>query len=177
MRTSRAGIITGNAWVSNVVSDAALSSIHVLQVKYLRALDRRDLKAWIDCFARDVGSYVCLTRETVDQDLSIALMMDDCPARLHDRVKIINEIWGGTFEDYLTRHFVQLIDCEEVGSARYRLSSNFMVAYTTMRQETEMLAVGTYEDEIALDPPGPRLLSRKAIVDGAVTPRYLVYPI
>jgi 3-phenylpropionate/cinnamic acid dioxygenase small subunit len=145
-------------------------------MRYLAALDRHDLDAWLSCFAED-GSYTCITRENRDADLPVALMLDDCHARLQDRVKFINEVWSGTFEDYSTRHFVQRFDCSEPAAGRLAVLTNFMVAYTNRRGGSEILVTGVYEDEIGLVNGEARFRAKRAILDTVTTPRYLVYPI
>ena len=145
-------------------------------MKYLAALDRHDLDAWLNCFAED-ASYTCITRENCDADLPVALMLDDCHARLQDRVKFINEVWSGTFEDYSTRHFVQRFDCSESATGRLAVLTNFMVAYTNRRGSSEILVTGVYEDEIGLVNGEAKFRTKRAILDTVTTPRYLVYPI
>jgi len=160
-----------------VLSPDALASIDALQVSYVRALDRRDLQAWLECFAEEGPSYVCIAAENEAQNLPLALMMDDSRARLADRVKFINEVWAGTFEDYATRHFVQRLECVQKGPALYAVESNVMVVYTSANRHSEVLVSGSYEDEIIVGPEGPRFRSKKAVLDTITTPRYLVYPV
>src|SRR5437764_14991668 len=107
--TSSAGSITARRWGSIVIDPTVLTRLDELQMKYLAALDRHDLDAWLDCFAAEAG-YACITRENHDAGLPVALMLDDTRTRLKDRVKFINEVWSGTFEDYATRHFVQRLE-------------------------------------------------------------------
>jgi 3-phenylpropionate/cinnamic acid dioxygenase small subunit len=158
-----------------VVDAAVLAQVDALQMKYLAALDRHDLTAWLDCFAGE-ASYICITRENHDAGLPVALMLDDCRARLKDRVKFVNEVWSGTFEDYSTRHFVQRFDCTAVKDGGVNVLSNFMVAYTNPRGASDLLVTGIYQDEIDLG-GGVRFKSKRAILDTVTTPRYLVYPI
>jgi 3-phenylpropionate/cinnamic acid dioxygenase small subunit len=158
-----------------VVDPAVLMQVDELQMKYAAALGRRDMKAWLACFAEE-ASYVCITRENHDAGLPVALMLDDTGARLKDRVKFIDEVWSGTFEDYATRHFVQRIECMP-SDGGVKVLSNFMVAYTNRRGGSDILATGVYEDEIDLSGNGARFRSKRAIMDTVTTPRYLVYPI
>lgn len=151
--------------------------IDALQLRYLRALDRFDMDGWLDCFVAEAGSYVCTTRENEEQNLPLALMMDDCRARLNDRAKFVTEVWSGTFEEYTTRHFVQRLDYTETEPDHYAVESNFMVAYTSDRRHSEILTAGVYLDEVAIDAEGARFRSKKAILDTVTTPRYLVYPV
>jgi 3-phenylpropionate/cinnamic acid dioxygenase small subunit len=98
-----------------MIDDAkVLAAINGLQVRYARALDTRHMEGWLDCFDGD-GGYVCISKENEEQGLKLALMMDDSPERLCDRVVL--------------------------------------------------------SDGVA------RLRSRRAVLDAAVVPRYLVYPV
>jgi 3-phenylpropionate/cinnamic acid dioxygenase small subunit len=159
-----------------VFDPVVLAQVDALQMKYLAALDRHDLKAWLDCFAHE-ASYICITRENHDAGLPVALMMDDCRARLQDRVKFVNEVWSGTFEDYTTRHFVQRFECARSQEGAVKALSNFMVAYTNRRGTSDILVTGTYEDVIGFGDDGPLFKAKRAILDTVTTPRYLVYPV
>jgi len=159
-----------------VIDPIVLARVDALQMKYLSALDRRDLASWLDCFAAEAG-YVCITRENHDAGLPVALMMDDTRARLKDRVKFVNEVWSGTFEDYATRHFVQRLDCKESGKDRYDVLTNFMVSYTNRRGGSEILVTGVYEDSMRIAGANAHFISKRAILDTVTTPRYLVYPV
>lgn len=171
---SFAGIAIANRWDFDVPT---IEQADELQTSYLRALDRRDMRAWVESFSRQNGSYACIARENEDQGLPLALMLDDCPERLLDRVKYVTEVWAGTFEDYHTRHFVQRLSSAVVEGDVLKVSSNFMVAYTTMTGRSEILVTGTYEDAIVIDEGRVCFRSKKAVLDTTVTPRYLVYPV
>ncbi len=153
-----------------------LARIDELQMKYLAALDRHDMKAWLACFAEE-GSYICISRENHDAGLPVAMMLDDTHARLKDRVKFIDEVWSGTYEDYATRHFVQRFECIPGSGGGVTVRSNFIVSYTNRRGGSDILVTGVYEDDIDLNGAEARFRSKKAIMDTVTTPRYLVYPI
>jgi 3-phenylpropionate/cinnamic acid dioxygenase small subunit len=159
-----------------VIDRVVLPSIDDLQMKYIAALDQRDLDAWLGCFASE-ASYVCITRENQDAGLPVALMLDDTRARLKDRVKFIEEVWSGTFEDYATRHFVQRVACNQAAGRCVNVSTNFMVSFTTRRGGSDILVTGIYEDEIDLGGNEAVFVSKRAILDTVTTPRYLVYPV
>lgn len=164
------------SWGSSVTDAELLARVDALQAAYARALDRRDMQGWLDCF-EDEASYVCTARENEEQGLPLALMMDDCRARLVDRVKFVSEVWAGTFEDYATRHLVQRLACRRAPSGLYEVESNFVVTYTSARGRSEVLTAGVYEDRVALSASGARFAAKKAILDTVATPRYLVYPV
>lgn len=161
--------------VLTVIDPAILARIDALQTDYIAALDSQDMHAWLDCFGQE-GSYVCTTLENDVQGLPLALMLDDCHARLKDRVNYITDVWVGTFEDYTTRHFVQRLKCVASGPF-YEVTSNFLVTYTSARGLSDVLTAGSYRDVIAVEEAGAKFCSKKAVLDTTVTPRYLVYPV
>ena len=163
-------------WDSYVLDPALLARVDALQLRYIDALDRRDMNVWADCFATEC-SYICTSRENEDDNLKVAIMMDDSRARINDRILYITKIWAGTFEDYLTRHFVQRVKCTQSQSGVLTVQSNFMVAYTSARGRSEILVAGAYLDEVVIEGGDVRFRSKKAVLDTVTTPRYLVYPI
>lgn len=158
------------------VAPDALAGIDALQIRYVRSLDRRDWAEWLGCFSQE-GSYVCLSRENEEQGLPLPLMMDDCPERLRDRVKMITEVWAGTYEDYATRHFVQRLESRTQGPSLYAVESNVLVAYTNRRGISEILVAGSYRDEVVVEGGRAVFKSKTAVIDTVATPRYLVYPV
>jgi 3-phenylpropionate/cinnamic acid dioxygenase small subunit len=158
-----------------VVDSAILAAIDALQTRYIGALQAKDMTEWLDCFDRQ-GSYLCIGRENVEQDLPLALMMDDCYERLLDRVNYVTKVWSGTYEDYTTRHFVQRLKCRAEGDG-YVAESNFMVVYVGPQGTSEVLVSGQYEDQISCEGGNALFRSKKAILDTIVIPRYLVYPV
>jgi 3-phenylpropionate/cinnamic acid dioxygenase small subunit len=155
-----------------------LAQFAALQIRYVDALDSKRMPAWADAFStEDSACYVLTTRENVNGGLPLALMLDDCRGRILDRITYITKIWAGTFQDYATRHFVQRTAVTTHGDD-YAMRSNFTVVYTPEDSGTSgVLAAGVYEDILRMGNDGPRLLSRKAILDTSVLPRYLVYPL
>lgn len=154
-----------------------MARVDALQLRYADALDSKDMDAWVQCFDTQDASYICIPLENVQEELPLALMMDDSVARIRDRAKFVTKVWAGTFEDYSTRHFVQRLTVRPGAEGLVTVRSNFMVAYTTARGSSEILATGQYFDEIALPESGAVFRSRRAVLDTVTTPRYLVYPI
>ncbi len=158
-----------------MLSDSITARIDDLQLRYTLALDTKDMQAWLTCFSEN-GGYLCTTAENEASSLPVAIMMDDGPNRLKDRVKFIEKVWAGTFEDYSTRHLVQRISIEK-GDGIILAHTNFIVSYSADGGPTQLLAAGIYRDEVEI--AGERALFRRktAIIDSSVTPRYLVYPL
>jgi 3-phenylpropionate/cinnamic acid dioxygenase small subunit len=155
----------------------SLALVDDLQRRYVQALDHRDLETWLDCFSQNAkASYFCISAENVERKLQIGLMYDDCRARLEDRVTFITRVWAGTYQPYRTRHFVQRIGVPERNGGRLQMLSNFSIAITPEGGTSSLLSVGQYEDVVELDRGEPRFLSKRAVYDTTVLPRYIVYP-
>lgn len=150
-----------------------------LQADYIQALDTQNMPQWLAQFSDDpAASYICTTREHVKNGLPLALMLDDCHARLEDRVTYITKIWAGTFQNYQTRHLTQPLRTKWVDHETVEMTSGFVVYYTAEELGiTQVLASGEYEDVVRLEQAGARFFSKKAILDTSVLPRYLVYPL
>ena len=157
------------------VSSEVRDQIADLQAEYVDALDNQDMEGWLAAFD-DQGTYYCRSKENEDDGLEVGYMFDDCHARLCDRVKFVDQIWAGTFEEYQTRHFLQPTRYKSLGEDLYATQTNFTVMYTDDTGITKVLASGRYVDEIVVNGVA-KLRSRKAILDTNVVPRYIVYPI
>lgn len=159
-----------------MLDDKIEKSLDALQTRYVLALDRQDMAAWVGCFDQE-ASYICIARENVEQDLPLAVMMDDSLDRIRDRANYVTQVWAGTFEDYKTRHFIQRLLLRESGPGLVEAESNFMVVYTQESGKSEVLAAGVYQDVVSVRDGQARFRSRRAVLDTVTMPRYLVYPI
>jgi 3-phenylpropionate/cinnamic acid dioxygenase small subunit len=147
-----------------------------LQSAYIRALSGHNMPAWAACFD-DPGSYVCICRENEEQGHRIALMMDDNFARIRDRVKFVDVVWKGTFEDYHCRHLVQRTMLSRDATGIITTESNVLITYTDSKGHCGILTSGVYIDQVTITPAGARFRSKRVVLDTTVTPRYLVYPL
>jgi anthranilate 1,2-dioxygenase small subunit len=153
-----------------------LSALGALLAEYALALDRRDMKRWLACFAHD-GSYLCQSRENFERNLPIGYMWDDRYARLQDRVKTVDEVWKGTAEEYQPRHLFQTLTVTPQADGLLEAVSNFTVFATTHRGDSQLLATGEYLDRVRVSADRALFVGRRAILDQVTVPRYLVYPI
>lgn len=161
------------------VSLEQLAAIDELQAAYADALDSKNMAGWREAFAnRDDVSYICISADNVEQGLELAMMLDDSSARIHDRVTYITEIWAGTFQDYRTRHVIQRLRATRNSDGVIDMRSSFAVFFAG--DDTgiaQVLTTGIYEDRIVDEGHAMKLLSRRAVLDTAVLPRYLVFPV
>lgn len=161
----------------SAISQERLSLLDELQNRYVAALDNKDMAGWAATFSqRDDASYICRSSENEAMGWPIALMLDDCRARIEDRIMFVTKIWRGTFQDYRTRHFTQRLSCELLGEDTFRVHSNFVIDYTFDPHASKILATGSYEDTVSFAEGDPQFISKRAIYDTTVLPQYIVYP-
>jgi len=161
----------------NPIAQETLVLLDDLQNRYISALDSKDMPGWAALFAdHEDATYICRSAENESMGMPIALMLDDCKARIKDRVTFVTQVWKGTFQDYRTRHFTHRLSCEKETDTTFRLRSNFSIEYTFDPQASQTLATGVYEDVVTMEGGEPRFLSKKAIYDTTVLPQYIVYP-
>ena len=153
-----------------------LTLIDDLLQRYVGALDDLDMRGWLSTFASD-GQYRLTTLENEKHNLPLSLMMDDCYERLQDRVKFVEEVWARAVEAYQPRHFVQRGVSRANGDGVYHVISNFSVYYTNKEGHSDLLVVGKYEDVIVEQDGELRFRSKKGVMDTAVPPRYIIYPV
>jgi anthranilate 1,2-dioxygenase small subunit len=153
---------------------AATELIDALQARYARALDNRDLEAWLALFARD-GQYFVMPADNEAAGLPVALMMDDCYERLRDRINYVNKVW--TFDTYQTRHFIQRLDVRPAGEDLYAVESNMAVFMADAEGRIQPLAIGRYLDEVRIQDEVAAFRSKRVIVDSFCFPGNIVYPL
>jgi anthranilate 1,2-dioxygenase small subunit len=151
-----------------------LELIDDLQVRYVRALDQKDLQGWLALFAKD-GQYVVIPADNEASGLPMALMMDDCHERLVDRVTYVTKVWS--FDDYQMRHFVQRTHAAPSGDGSFAVESNFNVFYTNQLGQAAILAIGRYEDVIAIDGGTASFRKKRVVIDNFLLPMNIVYPL
>lgn len=155
-----------------------LRAVDELQVRYIDALDRRDMDGWLAAFDEREASYILQTAEGEEAKLPLALILDDNRARLEDRVSFITRVWAGTYQEYRTRHFIQRLECRPAGAGLYAVRSNFMVVFTRLDlTRGELLATGVYHDLVAIEGGAARFRAKKVLTDASALPHYVVYPL
>ena len=154
-----------------------IEKLDELQNRYISALDSKNMQAWSECFSsRADAAYICRSAENEAMNYPIALMYDDCRARIEDRITFVDDIWRGTFQDYRTRHFTQRISHSRVADSIFEVKSNFSIEYTLDPSASTPLATGVYEDVVVIEDDIARFLSKRAVYDTTVLPQYIVYP-
>ena len=151
-----------------------LDLIDDLQLRYIRALDQKDLQAWLALFAKD-GQYVVIPSDNEASGLPMALMMDDCYERLVDRVSYVTKVWS--FDDYQMRHFVQRTHVQPESDTAFAVESNFSVFYTNQLGQAAILAIGRYEDLVSIEGSTANFRKKRVVIDNFLLPMNIVYPL
>ena len=159
------------------ISTDVVFAIEDLNRNYICALDKLNMDAWLDCFHED-GTYTFIAEENERRGLPIAFMLDDCYARLQDRVAQVDDIQIDSTEHYQTRHFTQLTSVNELAEDQFKAVFNFSIYYTQRdTNQTKILCVGRYEDIVHVSAEKASYLQPKAVTDTNVIPRYVAYPV
>jgi len=162
-------------------TDASIRlAFDALQSRYIAAVDRQRMEDWLQTFASDEhAAYICNSAENVEGGLGIAWILDDCHARLQDRVTFVTKVWKGTYTPYKTRHVVQCTSWKSgPDETCFSFESNFIVTYTSSDiRGTETLATGVYLDTVRFEADGLKFLKKEVIVDNPILQRYLVFPL
>lgn len=160
------------------ISAATLDAIDILHLRYVIALDGRDMNAWLATFSEEPdSSYICVSEENERRNLPLALMLDDCRTRLQDRVTFVTKIWDGTYQPYRTRHFVQRLSCKSQEGDVYAVTSSFLITMIQDNSASRILSTGLYEDLIRVSSGGAQFKQRRAVYDANVLPQYVVFPL
>ena len=164
----------------NTVDTTTRFAFDTLQSTYVAAVDNQRMDDWLKTFSVDESaSYVCTSAENLEGGLGIAWILDDCHARLEDRVTFVTRVWDGTYSAHRTRHVVQCTSWKPgPDDESYAFESNFIVTYTASDiRGTEILATGIYRDIVRFEAAGLRFLKKEVVVDNPVLQRYLVFPL
>jgi 3-phenylpropionate/cinnamic acid dioxygenase small subunit len=162
-----------------MISESRLAQLDQLQAQYIYALDSKDMAGWLAQFSADpAASYICTSLENVRKEYPLALILDDCYARLQDRVTYVTKIWAGVFQDYKTRHLTQRLRVKPVDERTFEMLTGFVVYYVAEEDGTSaILTTGEYLDVVRLESSGPRFLKKKVVLDTSVLPHYIIYPL
>lgn len=157
------------------VSAEAMSAIDGLMGNYVAALDWQDWNGWLGSFA-DSCHYSVTSRQNAESNLPLCYMIDDCRARIEDRVKFITEVWASTIEPYRTRHVTQRLSVSRMDDRNYRVLSNVVVMFTQNNDPSGVLVTGYYDDVVTVDGGTALFASKTVYIDGTPA-RYLAYPL
>lgn len=147
--------------------------------RYVGVVDDRRIEDWPALFAPE-ASYSVVTRENVERGLRVALVLDDTRARINDRVRYIQDVWEGHFNDYYPRHVLSrtvFVGDDDPPGGIVTARTSFAVYLTEPGSTSTLLAVGEYADRVTLAGGEARFVEKRVVLDTSVLPRYFVYPL
>ncbi len=152
------------------------NTIEALQLRYVAAVDGKNMPGWLECFTGD-GAYFVTGADNHAEGLPLCLMLDDCYERLQDRVTYVDKVWKGSFEDYQTRHFVQTLSVVPGNDALLEVRSNMTIFASDLRGRTSIFVAGQYQDLVRIEDGAALFRERRVLMDTFATPGVVVYPL
>ncbi len=148
--------------------------LDALYARYASILDEGPLKDWPGLFVEN-GVYKAVTRENVDRDWPLALILCESRAAIEDRAYAIENL-SFTIPRRV-RHIYSGLIVEETGAGSWSASANFAIFETIVGQSTVCFAAGRYRDAVVRDGDGVlRFREKFAICDLALIRNSLVIP-
>jgi anthranilate 1,2-dioxygenase small subunit len=156
---------------------ASLQTYHEIQVlveTYARLLDADRLEDWLDLFDEDCH-YEIMSRENVEQNLPLSLMLCDNKDMLRDRVMSLRE--ANIYNIHVDCHILSLLQVAENDNGICNVGVNYALFQSNQEGETRLFSAGRYE--MVVVSKGEQRLFRKVrvVVDTGAILTLLATPI
>jgi len=162
--------------LKSAVPVALRAEVEDLYARYVEILDEGPLADWPSLFSAD-ASYRVVTRENVDRDLPLALILCESRAAIEDRVYAIEKT---TFAlPRRTRHLVSGLRIDGSGAPdTCDVEANFAVFETVEERLTICHSTGRYRDRLVRGGEGVlHFASKCCICDSPLVPNSLIVPL
>ncbi|MFM0343057.1 anthranilate 1,2-dioxygenase small subunit AndAd [Paraburkholderia sp. RL17-347-BIC-D] len=148
--------------------------LHMLQSRYVNALDNDRLEAWPDFFVEDC-LYEIVPRENDDAGLPIGIIHCTNQRMLRDRVVSLRN--ANIFEEHSYRHMTSGLTVLEQSADEVRTESSYVVVQTLTNGESFVYQAGRYLDRVVRTPEGWRYAEKRVIYDTSRVRTLLATPI
>jgi anthranilate 1,2-dioxygenase small subunit len=148
--------------------------LHMLQSRYVNALDNDRLEAWPDFFVEDC-LYEIVPRENDDAGLPIGIIHCTNQRMLRDRVVSLRN--ANIFEEHSYRHMTSGLTILEQSADEVRTESSYVVVQTLTNGESFIYQAGRYLDRVVRTPDGWRYAEKRVIYDTSRVQTLLATPI
>ena len=142
--------------------------------RYCHMLDDGRVDEW-SAFFEDDATYQLTTRENVEANRPIGIMLCEGRGMMDDRIKALQI--ANIYESHTYRHMVGRPLVEPELEGRWAVRSSFLVFRTMYTGETALFASGRYDDVVAEGPDGLRFAERRVVLDSRSLDTLLVYPL
>jgi anthranilate 1,2-dioxygenase small subunit len=148
--------------------------LHMLQSRYVNALDNDRLEAWPDFFVEDC-LYEIVPRENDGAGLPIGIIHCTNQRMLRDRVVSLRN--ANIFEEHSYRHMTSGLTVLEHSADEVRTESSYVVVQTLTNGESFVYQAGRYLDRVVRTPDGWRYAEKRVIYDTSRVRTLLATPI
>jgi anthranilate 1,2-dioxygenase small subunit len=148
--------------------------LHMLQNRYVNALDNDRLEAWPDFFVEDC-LYEIVPRENDDAGLPIGIIHCTNQRMLRDRVVSLRH--ANIFEEHSYRHMTSGLTILEQSADEVRTESSYIVVQTLTNGESFIYQAGRYLDRVVRRSEGWRYAEKRVIYDTSRVQTLLATPI
>ena len=151
------------------------TGIDAFNTDYAEKLDRKDLAAWVDCFAED-AFYTVISRENFERNHPVGLIYCEGRAMIADRAFAL--LKTAMFGPRYLRHMLSNLSVEPEPDGTVRARANFVVFEVLMdRPEPRVLLIGEYRDVFTREGDTLKLKERRCVYDNLLIPTALCIPV
>ena len=149
-------------------------AIYTLMADYVHLIDEDRLEEWVDLFT-DECTYKILSRENVDAGYPLELLSCHNKGMLRDRVVSLRE--ANLYNLHTDKHVLGAVRVLDVTDGVWSVQANFSLYQSTLDGETDLFAVGTYQDKIVFKDARPLFAEKIVVNDTFAVARMLSTPI
>jgi anthranilate 1,2-dioxygenase small subunit len=151
------------------------TEIDAFNTDYAEKLDRKDLTAWVDCFAED-AFYTVISRENFERNHPVGLIYCEGRAMIADRAFAL--LKTAMFGPRYLRHMLSNLSIVLEADGTVRARANFIVFEVLMdRPKPRVLLVGEYRDVFIREGDTLKLKERRCVYDNLLIPTALCIPV
>ncbi len=155
-------------------SSISRDELETLYTLYCTALDDGEVERWPSFFT-ETSSYLVTTKENVEQGWPVALMSCESRGMIIDRTTAIQRTLYHL--PRAQRRLVSGLRVTGVEASGTQVRSSFAVFETLVGEHTTVLASGGSRDVVAYEGGTLKFAKRVLILDAALVPNSLVFPV
>ncbi len=145
---------------------------HDLLETYGRLLDEDRLEDWVELFAEDCR-YEIVSRENLEQNLPLSLMLCDNKDMLRDRIFSLRE--ANIFNIHRDCHVIGLVRVTEAQGIT--ATAPYALFQSNQEGDSRLFSVGRYHLDLLRDGETLRIARQIVVVDTGAIPTLLATPI
>ncbi|MBM3484292.1 MAG: aromatic-ring-hydroxylating dioxygenase subunit beta [Alphaproteobacteria bacterium] len=157
-----------------MIEPAKRAAINDLMADYCHFIDDNRLEDWLGFFVEDCV-YKILSRENVDSNLPLELMLCSNKNMLRDRVLSLRQ--ANIYNIHTDKHVLGVVRILGEENGLYRVQANYTVYQTNQDGVSMLFSVGTYRDKIRFEGAEPRFVEKIVVADTFGIPRMLSTPL